>query len=113
MSVSSLRIAGSVVVLSSLLLLPITAWAQAEDEPFRRALLREVTRNGARWRRRCARRSPSTPLNRLERCRRARIIFGGNSTEYLPHFYLGDALKNQGDCAAAVAEGGRPRKIRR
>jgi predicted translin family RNA/ssDNA-binding protein len=105
MSVSSLRIAGSVVVLSSLLLLPITAWAQAEDEPFRRGI---AARGDKKWGEVAEEMRKAIAINPTESTRkvqvRARIIFGGNSTEYLPHFYLGDALKNQGNCAAAVAE---------
>lgn len=105
MSVSSLRIAGSVVVLSSLLLLPITAWAQAEDEPFRRGI---AARGDKKWGEVAEEMRKAIAINPTDSTRkvqvRARIIFGGNSTEYLPHFYLGDALKNQGNCAAAVAE---------
>jgi hypothetical protein len=105
MNVSSLRIAGSVLVLSSLLLLPVTAWAQAEDEPFRRGI---VARGDKKWGEMAEEMRKAIAINPTESTRkvqvRARIIFGGNSTEYLPHFYLGDALKNQGNCSGAVTE---------
>jgi hypothetical protein len=32
------------------------------------------------------------------------ILFFGSGTEYLPHYFLGEALKNLGDCAGAVTE---------
>jgi hypothetical protein len=31
-------------------------------------------------------------------------VFGGGGVEYLPHYFLGEALKNQGDCSGAVTE---------
>jgi hypothetical protein len=105
MSVLSFRIAGSVLVLASLLLLPATAWAQAEDEPFRRGI---AARGDKKWGDMAEEMRKAIAINPTESTRkvqvRARIIFGGNSTEYLPHFYLGDALKNQGNCASAVTE---------
>jgi len=105
MSVLSRRIAGSVLVLASLLLLPATAWAQAEDDPFRKAI---ALRGDKKWAEMADEMRRAIGINPTESTRkvqvRARIIFGGNSTEYLPHFYLGEALKNQGNCAAAVAE---------
>lgn len=105
MSVLSRRIAGSVLVLASLLLLPATAWAQAEDDPFRKAI---ALRGDKKWAEMADEMRKAISINPTESTRkvqvRARIIFGGNSIEYLPHYYLGEALKNQNNCAAAVAE---------
>ena len=101
MSVSSLRIAGSVVVLSSLLLLPITAWAQAEDEPFRGIAARGDKKWGevAEEMRKAIAINP-TSTRKVQM--RARIIFGAPR---IPSAFLSwRCAQEPGNCAAAVAE---------
>jgi hypothetical protein len=99
------RIAGGVCVLAWALSLPATVLAQAEDEPFRRGI---ALRGDRKWAEMADEMRKAIAINPMESPRkvqvRARIIFGGNSTEYLPHFYLGEALKNQQNCVAAVTE---------
>jgi hypothetical protein len=97
----SLRRIATIVLCAAVLAIPATASAQREDEPFRRGL--------------DARRDKNYPavveamrqaitLNRMESTRKvgARPIFGGG-TEYLPYYFLGEALKARGDCVGAVA----------
>ena len=105
MNPSLFRIVGSVVACVSVLSLPSTAWAQAEDEPFRRGI---SARGDKKWAEMADEMRKAIAINPTESARkvqvRARIIFGGNSTEYLPHFYLGEALKNQQNCTGALGE---------
>ena len=94
MKPSLLRIVGSVLVCAWVLSLPSTAWAHAEDEPFRRGI---SARGDKKWADMADEMRKAIAINAMESTRkvqvRARIIFGGNSTEYLPHYYLGEALK--------------------
>jgi hypothetical protein len=100
MSISVLRLLGGVVVWSLMLALPAAAWAQAEDEPFRRGL---TARGDRKWPAVVEAMRQAIAINRVESTRKvgSRLIFGGG-TEYLPHYFLGEALKNSGDCAGAV-----------
>jgi hypothetical protein len=105
MNPSFFRIVGSVLVCAWVLSLPATAWAQTEDEPFRRGI---SARGDKKWAEMADEMRKAIAINAMESTRkvqvRARIIFGGNSTEYLPHYYLGEALKNQQNCAGAITE---------
>jgi hypothetical protein len=71
----------------------------AQEEPFRRGLEAREDRQwpvaAARMRDAIAARSQESP-NKIG----ARLGFGG--TEYLPYYFLGEALLNTGDCAGAV-----------
>ena len=100
MNVSLFRIVGCALVWASMLALPATAWAQAEDEPFRRGL---TARGDRKWPAVVEAMRQAIAVNRMESTRKvgSRLIFGGG-TEYLPHYFLGEALKNTGDCAGAV-----------
>ena len=103
MNLSLLRIVVGLVVWTSLIALPATASAQAEDEPFRRGL---VARGDKKWTEVVEAMRQAITINRTESTRkvqvRSRLLFG-TGTEYLPHYFLGEALKNVGDCAGAVA----------
>ena len=103
MNLSLLRIVVGLVVWTSLIALPATASAQAEDEPFRRGL---VARGDKKWTEVVEAMRQAITINRTESTRkvqvRSRLLFG-TGMEYLPHYFLGEALKNVGDCAGAVA----------
>jgi hypothetical protein len=105
MRVAPLRILLLFLVCASVVSLPSTAWAQAEDEPFRRGI---AARGDRKWSEMADEMRKAIAANPMESTRkvqiRNRLIFGGNSTEYLPHYYLGEALKNQQNCAGAVTE---------
>ena len=100
MNLSLLRIVVGLLVWTSLIALPATASAQAEDEPFRRGL---NARGDKKWPAVVEAMRQAIAINRMESTRKigSRLIFGGG-TEYLPHYFLGEALKNSGDCAGAV-----------
>ncbi len=96
-------IVGSVLLWASVLALPATAWAQAEDEPFRRGL---SARGDKKWPEMAAAMREAIAINRTESLRKVRtgIIRIGGGTEYLPHYFLAEALRMQNECAAAVRE---------
>jgi chemotaxis regulatin CheY-phosphate phosphatase CheZ len=99
-----IRTVGSVLVACFVLALPATAWAQTEDEPFRRGL---AARGDKKWPQVVDAMRQAIAINRAESTRkvqvRSRLLFG-TGTEYLPHYFLGEALKNANDCGGAVAE---------
>jgi hypothetical protein len=100
MNVSLLRIAGWVLVWASVFVLPVTAWAQAGDEPFRRGL---TARGDRKWSEMAEAMRQAIALDRTESMRKVRSGFlRSAATEYVPYFFLGEALKNQGDCQGAV-----------
>jgi hypothetical protein len=81
---------------------PAVVFAQAEDEPFRRGL---VARGEKRWAQAVEAMRRAISINRMESTRKIQnrsILFFGSGTEYLPHYFLGEALKNVGDCTGAV-----------
>lgn len=80
------------------------AIAQAQDEAFKQGL---QARGDRKWTdvarfMRAAVQSDPNESNRKVRSGLERLI--GQGTEYLPHYFLGEALKNQGDCSGAVTE---------
>src|SRR5262245_23733214 len=99
-----IRTVGSILVACVVLALPATAWAQAEDEPFRRGL---AARGDKKWPQVVDAMRQAIAINRTESTRkvqvRSRLLFG-TGTEYLPHYFLGEALKNANDCGGAVTE---------
>jgi hypothetical protein len=99
----SLRGIVSLVMLAVVLAVPATASAQAEDDPFRRGL---NARGDRKWQEAAQAMRQAIQINRTESTRKiqvgSRLNPFGRSTEYLPHYFLGEALKNAGDCSAAV-----------
>jgi hypothetical protein len=94
-------IAGVVTVCAWLVALPSTAVAQ--DDAFKQGL---EARGDRRWPEAAAAMRRAIQADSRESTRRVRTgllgAFGGG-TEYFPYFFLGEALKNQGDCAGAVS----------
>jgi hypothetical protein len=94
----SLRYIVGLVALAAVLVLPATASAQAEDEPFRRGL---NARGDRRWQEAAQAMRQASQINRIESTRKIqggiRLNPFGRSTEYLPHYFLGEALKTLGD----------------
>jgi hypothetical protein len=103
MSVSLLRIAGGALLWASVLALPATVWAQAGDEPFRRGL---TARGDRKWSEMADAMRQAIALDRTESSTRKvrHGLLRSAATEYLPYYFLGEALKNQGDCQGAVTE---------
>ncbi len=99
----SLRCIVSLVMFASVLAIPATASAQAEDEPFRRGL---NARGDKKWAEIALAMRQAIAINRIESTRKiqggSRLNVFGRGTEYLPHYLLGEALKNSGDCVGAV-----------
>jgi hypothetical protein len=95
------------VIWGAMLAIPATASAQKEDEPFRRGL---SARNDEKWPEAAQAMRQAIQINPTESTRRVqggfRITnpFARGGTEYLPHYFLAEALKNSNDCASAVAE---------
>src|SRR5262245_65932150 len=100
MKVTLSRIVG--IVLMCAVLAPASAFAQAEDEPFRRGL---TARGDKKWPQVVEAMRQSIAINKTESTRKVQargLRLFGNGTEYLPHYFLGEALKNTGDCGGAV-----------
>jgi hypothetical protein len=99
----SLRCTVSLIMLVAVLVLPATASAQAEDEPFRRGL---NARGDRRWPEAAQAMREAIKINRTESTKKiqagSRLNPFGRSFEYLPYYFLGEALKNSNDCASAV-----------
>ena len=97
----SFRYAVSLVILAAALAIPATASAQAEDEPFRRGI---SARGDRKWQEAAQAMRQAIQINRTESTRRVQggLRIFGRGTEYLPFYFLGEALKNMGDCAGAV-----------
>jgi hypothetical protein len=97
----SFRYAASLVILAAALAIPATASAQAEDEPFRRGI---SARGDRKWQEAAQAMRQAIQINRTESTRRVQggLRIFGRGTEYLPFYFLGEALKNMGDCAGAV-----------
>jgi hypothetical protein len=89
---------------AAVLAIPATASAQAEDEQFRRGL---NARGDKKWAEVAQAMRQAIAINRIESTRKiqggSRLNPFGRSTEYLPYYLLGDALRNSDDCAGAVA----------
>jgi len=85
--------------------LPSLAFAQ-DDEAFKQGL---QARGDKRWAdvvrlMRSAIQSDGQESTRKVRSNVVARLFGSQGMEYLPHYFLGEALKNQQDCGGAVTE---------
>ena len=81
----------------------LTATASAQDDAFRRGI---DAREDERWQVVVTQMREAIRLRPQESTTRVRtgfVILGGG-TEYLPHFFLGEALYKTGDCVGAVNE---------
>lgn len=91
-----------VAVCAAVLLVPRAALAQ--DEAFRAGLDAQKDR---KWQEMATQMRRAIDANPKEDPRKVRSglsgFFGGGGTEYLPHYFLGEALFNLQDCAGAVA----------
>jgi hypothetical protein len=88
----------AVAVVVCVALSPRGAAAQ-EDEAFKQGL---SARNDKKWPAAAEAMRRAIQADGKESTRKVRRSLLGGSTEYLPYFFLGEALKNQGDCAGAV-----------
>jgi hypothetical protein len=77
------------------------AFAQDKDEAFKRGL---SARDGRRWQEVANQMRNAIQADSLESTRKVGGFLGIGQTEYLPHFFLGEALFNLNDCAGAIDE---------
>jgi hypothetical protein len=81
---------------------PAAAQDKDKDESFRRGL---DARGDKKWQEVVTQMRSAIQTDSQESTRKvSRGLFGRGSTEYLPHFFLGEALFNLNDCASAVEE---------
>ncbi|HEY7192093.1 MAG TPA: hypothetical protein VH436_36345 [Vicinamibacterales bacterium] len=80
--------------------------AAAQDEEFKKGLQARNEKNWAEVERqmRLALQSDGVDSPRKVKSNAFASVFGAQGSEYLPHFFLGEALKNQGQCGPAVSE---------
>jgi hypothetical protein len=85
--------------------LVLTARASAQEDQFRRGL--EMLEK-KQWQSAASLMREAIQLRPMESTNKVRsgfgAVFGTGGTEYLPHFFLGQALFNAGDCSGAVSE---------
>ena len=79
--------------------------ASAQDEAFKKGLQARGAKNWNEMARqmRSALQASSTEST-TKKVKTSGFLGFGKETEYLPHFFLGEALKSGGDCAGAVSE---------
>ena len=80
--------------------------AAAQDEAFKKGMQARGDKN---WSEAARQMRLAIQENGQESSRKIRSsfvagVFGGGGVEYLPHYFLGEALHNQQDCAGAVTE---------
>jgi hypothetical protein len=79
------------------------ALVSAQDDSFKKGL---QARGDKDWAEMARQMRAAIQMEPQESSRKIRSglagVFGGGGVEYLPHYYLGEALKNQQDCAGAV-----------
>lgn len=80
--------------------------AAAQDEAFKKGMQARGDKN---WSEAVRQMRLAIQENGQESSRKVRSslvssVFGGGGVEYLPHYFLGEALHNQQDCAGAVTE---------
>jgi hypothetical protein len=92
-------------VFAVLLLAPAAVCAQSGDDPFRAGL---EARENKKWRDVVTQMRLAIQQSPIDATRKVRSGLGGllrqGGTEYLPHYFLGEALFNLQDCAGAVEE---------
>jgi hypothetical protein len=95
----------SLAVFAALLLAPAAVCAQSGDDPFRAGL---EARENKKWRDVVTQMRLAIQQSPIDATRKVRSGLGGllrqGGTEYLPHYFLGEALFNLQDCAGAVEE---------
>lgn len=100
----NLRALGAVCVAASVLAPPVLTHAQQGDNDFRQGL---AARDDMKWPAVIEAMRRAIQADNRESTRRVRSrVLGvptGGGTEYLPYYFLGEALKNQNDCGGAVA----------
>ena len=81
---------------------PPAAYAQQQDDAFKEGL---EARDDRKWQEAAAAMRRAIQIDPKETGRKIRRGLGGmlgGGTEYLPHYFLGEALYNLGDCVGAV-----------
>jgi hypothetical protein len=100
----SCRTLGAVCLAASAIALPALTSAQQGDNDFRQGL---AARDDNKWPAVIDAMRRAIQADNKESTRRVRSrVLGvptGGGTEYLPYYFLGEALKNQNDCGGAVA----------
>ena len=83
----------------------VSAWplaASAQDDAFKQGM---QARGDKKWADAVRYMQAAVKADGQESTRKVRSGFlGVNGMEYLPHYFLGEAFFNQGDCAGAVTE---------
>lgn len=81
------------------------SWAAAQDDAFKQGV---QARNDRKWSDVVRHMQAAVKADGQESTRKVRaggfLGGGGITTEYLPHYFLGEGLFNQGDCGGAVNE---------
>jgi hypothetical protein len=85
-------------------LLAVPSWAMAQDEAFKQGLEARGDRKWPDVVRHMQNAIKSDPQEAPRKVRSGLAALVGAGTEYLPHFFLGEAYYNQGDCGGAVTE---------
>jgi len=81
--------------------------ALAQDEAFKKGMQARGDKNWAEVARQMRSAIQGDPQESTRKVRSNIVaIFGGGGVEYLPHYFLGEALNNQQDCAGAVTAWG-------
>jgi hypothetical protein len=94
------------VVLAALLCIGLyPSLASAQDEAFKKGVQARGDKNWTEAARQLRSAIVSDGQESTRKVRGGIVgVFGGGGVEYLPHYFLGEALKNQGDCSGAVTE---------
>jgi hypothetical protein len=80
--------------------------ASAQDESFKTGLKAKDDKNWAETARQMRLAIQTDPMESMRKVKYGTTFvgIGGKESEYLPHFFLGEALLNQSDCVGAVTE---------
>jgi hypothetical protein len=80
--------------------------ASAQDDAFKRGLKAKDDKNWAEAARQMRLAIQSDPMESMRKVKTNAVlgVFGAKESEYLPRFFLGEALLNQKDCVGAVTE---------
>jgi tetratricopeptide (TPR) repeat protein len=79
--------------------------ASAQDDAFKNGLKAKDNKNWAETARQMRLAIQADPMESLRKVKSGGLLgVGTKETEYLPHFFLGEALLGQNDCAGAVTE---------